>query len=86
MNVLSLGRKTAASVVSAKRIAGDAILKASTVAAIAAAPALSFAADDTIDAQITAAGTKIVGYAVAVVGIMVTFWAAKRAGQKMGWW
>lgn len=86
MNVFLLARKSGASFASAKRIAGDAILKASTVTAIALAPALSFAADDTIDAQITAAGTKIVGYAVAVVGIMVTFWAAKRAGQKMGWW
>lgn len=86
MNAFNLARKSGASVSRAKRIAGDAILKASAVAAIAAAPALSFAADGDIDAQIAAAGLKIVGYAVAVVGIMVSFWAAKRAGQKMGWW
>ena len=55
-----------------------------TVTALTAGPALAQAVD--IDAEITSAGTKIVGYATAVVGIMVGFWAVKRAGQKMGWW
>lgn len=57
----------------------------------AGASALAFTglalADDTAnDAAIQAAGAKMVAYAVMVVGIMVAFWGAKRAGQKMGWW
>lgn len=41
---------------------------------------------DPTGTAITAAGTKILGYATAVIGIMVAFWGVKRAGQKMGWW
>ena len=55
-----------------------------TTTALTAGPAMAQAVD--IDAEISSAGTKMVGYAVAVVGIMVGFWAVKRAGQKMGWW
>ena len=47
--------------------------------------ALAQAADPT-ETAITDAGTKILGYATAVIGIMVAFWGVKRAGQKMGWW
>lgn len=87
MEVSFLGRKTVSAVARAKRVAGDTILKASMVAAAAAAPVLSFAQTaDPNQAKIDEAGTKMVGYAVTVVGIMVGFWAVKRAGQKMGWW
>jgi hypothetical protein len=86
MNAFILARKSGASVARAKRIAGNAVLKASMVAAAAVSPLLSFAADDANTTKINDAGTKIEGYAVTVVGIMITFWAAKRAGQKMGWW
>ena len=48
--------------------------------------ALAQEASSTISQKIEQAGTEIVGYATAVVGIMVGFWAVKRAGQKMGWW
>lgn len=56
------------------------------VTAITAAPAMAQDAGVDISAKIAEAGTQIVGYATAVVGIMVGFWAVKRAGQKMGWW
>ena len=65
-----------------KKIANAAAV--ATVTALTAGPALAQAVD--IDAEIASAGTKIVGYATAVVGIMVGFWAIKRSGQKMGWW
>lgn len=48
--------------------------------------ALALADDDATTTAITTAGTKILGYATAVIGIMVAFWGVKRAGQKMGWW
>lgn len=53
---------------------------------VASGVALAQDASTTINSKIEAAGTEIVGYATAVVGIMVGFWAVKRAGQKMGWW
>lgn len=65
-----------------KKIANAAAV--ATVTALTAGPALAQAVD--IDAEITSAGTKIVGYATSVAGIMVGFWAIKRAAQKMGWW
>ena len=70
----------------AASIARDLPLRAGVVTAGALAPVLSFAAEGDIDSKITEAGTKIIGYGTAVVGIMVGFWAVKRAGQKMGWW
>jgi len=49
--------------------------------------ALALAQDaDPTGTAISEAGTKILGYATAVIGIMVAFWGVKRAGQKMGWW
>lgn len=60
--------------------------KVGTVVVMAGASAAAMAADADLSAQITEVGTKIVGYATAVVGIMLTFWGAKRAGQKLGWW
>ena len=49
-----------------KKIANAAAV--ATVTALTAGPALAQAVD--IDAEITSAGTKIVGYATAVVGII----------------
>lgn len=69
-----------------KSKAGDLVLKAGMVSAAALAPVLSFAQADPNTAKIEEGGAKMVGYAVLVVGIMVGFWAVKRAGQKMGWW
>lgn len=60
--------------------------KLGTAALMIGTSAVAFAAEADIDGQITTVGTKIVGYATAVVGIMLTFWGAKRAGQKLGWW
>lgn len=60
--------------------------KLGAVVLMASTSAVAFAAEADIDGQITTSGAKMAGYATAVVGIMVTFWAAKRAGQKMGWW
>lgn len=70
-----------------KSKASDAILKGSMAlaAGLASVPVLAQAVDPA-DAEIAAAKTKMVGYAVAVVGAMIAFWAVKRAGQKMGWW
>ncbi|CAN7423051.1 hypothetical protein LJR069_002599 [Variovorax paradoxus] len=70
-----------------KRKASDAILKGSMAlaAGIASVPVLAQTVDPA-DAAIADAKTKMVGYAVAVVGAMIAFWAVKRAGQKMGWW
>lgn len=49
--------------------------------------ALALAQDaSATDTAIADAGVKILGYATAVIGIMVAFWGVKRAGQKMGWW
>lgn len=70
-----------------KSKAADLVLKVGMVSAAALAPVLSFAQTaDPNAAAIDEAKTKMVGYAVAVVGAMIAFWAVKRAGQKMGWW
>lgn len=70
-----------------KSKAADLVLKAGMVSAAALAPVLSLAQTaDPNQAKIEEGGAKMVGYAVLVVGIMVGFWAVKRAGQKMGWW
>lgn len=75
-----------ATLAKSKQAVSDVALRAGVAVVALAGPVAASAADGDIDAQIAAAGLKIVGYAVAVVGIMVSFWAAKRAGQKMGWW
>lgn len=59
--------------------------KVATAALVSCTSLAALAADD-IDTKITDSGVKMVAYATAVVGIMVGFWAVKRAGQKMGWW
>ena len=69
-----------------KRKAGDAILKGSMALAAVIASVPAFAQADPNAAAIDEAKAKMVGYAVAVVGAMIAFWAVKRAGQKMGWW
>lgn len=60
--------------------------KVATVALMAGTSAVAMAAEVDMDTQIQAVGTKILASAVAVVGIMLAFWGAKRTGQKMGWW
>lgn len=70
----------------AKAEAKDLPLRAGIAAAALVGPALAHAQAADADAAIASAGAKILGYAAAVVGIMVAFWGTKRAGQKMGWW
>lgn len=83
---LDLDKKAvnAFSFVRQKATDAKAAVATAAVTVMTAAPVMAQEAD--INAKITAAGTQIVGYATAVVGIMVGFWAVKRAGQKMGWW
>lgn len=60
--------------------------KVGAVVLMASTSAVAFAADADPATMIPEVGVKIAGYATAVVAIMLTFWGAKRAGQKMGWW
>ena len=83
-NTFLMAKQAGASVAKAKQAVSDAALRVG-VAVVAVAGSSAAFADDT-DTAITAAGVKMVGYATAVVAIMVGFWAVKRGGQKMGWW
>lgn len=60
--------------------------KVATAALVSCTSVAALAAEGDIDSKISDAGVKIIAYGTAVVGIMVGFWAVKRAGQKMGWW
>ena len=60
--------------------------KVGTAALMLGTSAVSFAAEGDTQAKIAEVGVAILAAATAVVGIMLTFWGAKRTGQKMGWW
>lgn len=85
-NMFLMAKQAGASLAKAKQAVSDLPLRASLAVVALAGPAAAMAEEADFLPQITAAGLKIVAYAAAVVGIMVSFWAVKRAGQKMGWW
>ena len=62
-------------------------LRLSMVAVGVLGPVLAHAQEaSSNDAKLTAIGLAMAATATLMVGIMMTFWGVKRAGQKMGWW
>jgi len=60
--------------------------KVSTAVLSLAVSGMAMAQAANTDTAIADAGVQMLGYASAVIGIMVAFWGIKRAGQKMNWW
>lgn len=82
-NTFLIAKQAGASLAKAKQAVSNSAQRAG-VAVVAVAGSSAAMADTAAD--IAAAGVTMLGYATAVVGIMVAFWAVKRGGQKMGWW